>query len=69
MTNGYLLKGERSDSNLRTLKTVSTQALSQNLVPPSFCAKNTVAKALAQLYSNGAFLATESMKFLGQVQE
>lgn len=69
MTDGHPLEGESSDSSLRTLKTVSTQAMSQDLVPPSFCTKNTVVKPPAQLYSNGAFLDTESIKLLGQAQE
>lgn len=41
MTKGHLLKGGGgSDSKLRTLKTVPTQAMSQDLAPSS-CIKNT----------------------------
>lgn len=41
----------------------------QDLVPPFVCTKNTVVKPPAQLYSSGAFLATENMQLLGQAQD
>lgn len=69
MTRGHQLKGWNSDINLRALKIVSTQTLSQGLVPSSFSTKNTGVKSPVQLFSNGAFLTTEHIKFLGHAQE